>query len=272
MAAKTYTYGNFDNDTNNFFYFTYNNVSDFSSGYSTSTVLGQEYYDISPVQVVNNYTSPFEFIDEVEIEEMNFLLYTKYVYYSISNKKTGKKYHGVLDTTLNKVMFNIDEDLDLFIPYSKYSMLAITKESAYEICIIKDDSGNCIKECTSGNIKVDIDGNKCDESCGPGKYLIVPEGVCSSECDLSIYIQSTENNYCGLCRDLGGTKKYKIINGTECLESIPEGAKVLYPDLYLLVCDSGYILNNSICSPHCYESCEKCSDYSTNEDDQKCLS
>ena len=33
------------------------------------------------------YISPFNFIDQVEIKEMKFLYYTKYVYYSIYNKK-----------------------------------------------------------------------------------------------------------------------------------------------------------------------------------------
>ena len=42
-------------------------------------------------------------------------------------------YHGVLDITLNKVIFNTNENIDIFIPYSSNSMLAITKEFAYRI-------------------------------------------------------------------------------------------------------------------------------------------
>ena len=116
---------------------------------------------------------------------------------------------------LHQIIFNTDEDLDLFIPYNTYSMLAITKESAYQICFIKDSSGNCISECSSNNIILDIDGNKCADECDDNQYLIVPEGVCSKECNTSIYIISGKN--CGLCRDVNNTNQYKIINSTECL-------------------------------------------------------
>ena len=71
---------------------------------------------------------------------MKFILYTKYVYYTIYNNKTEEMYHGVLDITLNKIIFNTNEDIDIFIPYSSNSMLAITKESAYRICFIKDNN------------------------------------------------------------------------------------------------------------------------------------
>ena len=146
-------------------------------------------------------------------------------------------------------------------------MLAITKESAYEVCIIQDNSGNCIREC-SGTIVYDVNGNKCEESSSIScPYLIVPEGICSETCDPYIYV--IKDNFCGLCRDLYSSKKYKIINGTDCLSEIPEGAEVFNPNLFLLTCKSGYIVNGSICIPHCYESCEKCSEYSTDENDQK---
>ena len=34
---------------------------------------------------------------------------------------------------LDKIMFNTDIDIDVFIPYSSNSMLAITKDTAYKI-------------------------------------------------------------------------------------------------------------------------------------------
>ena len=64
IEAKKYSQANFLSDTNDFFYFTYNNISDFSSGFSTKTVVGQNYFT-NDVEVKNNYNSPFEFIDEV---------------------------------------------------------------------------------------------------------------------------------------------------------------------------------------------------------------
>ena len=40
-------------------------------------------------------------------------------------------------------------------------MLAITKETAYEVCIIKDTNGNFIDECSSGEeIIAGVDGNR----------------------------------------------------------------------------------------------------------------
>ena len=181
IESKEYSLGYFSNYSNDFYYITYNDANDFSSGYSTSTVSGNSYYT-NNVEVTNNYTSPFSFIDEVEIKEMNFLLYTNYVYYSIYNKINGKTYHGILDIKLNKVIFNTDEDIDIFIPYSNYSMLAITKETAYEVCIFKDDNDNCIEKCSSGeDIITGVYGNQCGNNCPTGKYLLIPEGVCVSE-------------------------------------------------------------------------------------------
>ena len=269
IAIKSNTKGTFKSDSNDFFYFTYNSISDFSSGYSTNTVSGTNYYTVDPVQVSNNFTSPFEFIDDVEIIDMNFLLSTNYAYYTIKNKITEVIYHGILDIKLNKIIFNTDENIDIFIPYSTDSMLAITKETAYRICFIKD-STNCLSQCTENSNILDTDGNKCGTGCDDGKYLIVPEGVCSSICDNSIYVIRETN--CGLCKDVDSTNKYKIINGTECVSGIIDGSEEYNSDLKLLVCKSGYILNGSICSPHCYESCELCTEYSTDKDDQKCIS
>ena len=123
IKSKAYSQGYFNNFTNNFYYITYDNISDFTSGYSTKTVSGNEYNpsDIdNTIKISNNYNTPFEFLNEVEIKEMNFLLYTNYVYYSIYNKITQKTYHGVFNVLTNKIIFNTDEDIDVFIPYSNY--------------------------------------------------------------------------------------------------------------------------------------------------------
>ena len=269
IDAKTYSQGYFNNYTNDFYYITYNNISDFTCGYSTSTVSGSDYYSISGVSVSNNVDTPFEFIDDVEIEEMKFLLYTNYVYYTLKILNTDKKYHGILDVKTNKIMFNTDEDIDVFIPYSNNSMLVITSESAYRLCILKDSSGNCIEECTSGSIILSDDGNICGSSCASGKYLRIPEGVCVSECNTSIYM--IDGTKCGLCRDLDSSKQYRIINSEECLSSKPDNTIYYNENLFLLECKSGYILNQSTCVPYCYEKCKTCSQYSTNENNQYCL-
>ena len=270
IEAKTYSKGCFKNGENDFYYFTYNDISDFSSGYSTKTVSGEDYYD-NNVEVSNNNNSPFEFIDEVEIEDIDFLIYSKYVYYTLLNKVTGKYYHGVFDVTTHKIIFNTDEDIDVFIPYSEYSMLAITKETAYEVCFIKDEVNNkCISECPSGTeLVLDVAGNKCKSiSCEDNQYLIIPEGVCSEECDTSIYI--IKDKTCGLCRDIYSGEKYKIVNSTECLSTKPDNTEYYKEELYLLVCKRGYKLEGNQCVPNCYDKCTTCYDYSADETNQLC--
>jgi hypothetical protein len=69
IESKTYSQGYFNNFTNDFYYITYNSISDFNSGYSTKTIEGSNFYS-NDVSANNNYNSPFIFINEVEIEEM----------------------------------------------------------------------------------------------------------------------------------------------------------------------------------------------------------
>ena len=276
---------------NNFWYFTYNDISDFVSGYSTNTINGvkfPEYDKISEVTVKNNLKSPFEFTEEVEIIQMDNIFNYRYVYYTIKNKVTNELYHGIYDIKLDKIMFNTDEEVDLFIPYIQAvytndqgnyqhsnSMLIITKKSAYRVCpIINSDGTDCVEDCPSGQkILFDVDGNKCvntNVNCPNGKIMLIPENICVSECNTTFFISDGTN--CGLCRDMdNGNKKYKFINGTECLDQIPpEGAKIYNENLSLLVCDSGYILKDNTCITHCFNTCKTCYDYSENENEQKC--
>ena len=276
---KSITQAYFKNNSNDFFFITYNNATDFTSGYSKN-YNPSNYHDTSNPPFEINSESPFEFLDEVEINEMNFLLNNKYVYYKITNKQTNEIYHGILDVVTNKIMFNTNETINEFIPYSSNSMLAITGETAYRICIIKtqtgDNTNDCIDECTSPNrIIRDSEGNKCGTSCdNPNKYLLVPDDICINECDTRYYISdiSDENGKrCGLCKDLDNQKPYRLIGGTECIAEIPIGGYEYNSKLKLLKCKSGYILNENTCIPHCYSTCSICSEYSENPDSQKCL-
>ena len=140
IETKQYSQAYFGNSSTDFYFMTYNDVSDFKSGYSVSH---PDDFKINSVTIKKNENTPFEFLDEVEIKEMNFLFNNKYVYYTIYDAKTKKTYHGILDIKFNKVMFNTDEEIDVFIPYSTNSMLAITKKSAYKICAI--GKSNCIE-------------------------------------------------------------------------------------------------------------------------------
>ena len=205
------------------------------------------------------------------------MLYNKYAYYKIENKNTGKTYHGIFDIVLNKIVFNTDEKINVFIPYSSNSMLAITDKSAYRICtIFNDNKDGCIEECPSGNdIILDDEGNKCGPTTPTNKVLLIPEGVYISSCDTSIYFSN--GTHCGLCRDMDVTKPYKFINGTECISPFPSNANYYNVEnqqlksLNLLVCNSGYILSGNECIPHCYESCATCTVYSEDVQAQHCL-
>ena len=266
-SAKKYSQAFFKNDSDEFYFFTYNNVSDFISGYSSVTT--NDYSNIGNVRSEINQESPFEFVDEAKIIEMNFLLYNKYIYYAINNTKTGEIYHGLYDVKLGKIMFNTNEDISTFIPYSPNSMLAITKDNVYKICALNDGE-NCIEDCSSGQVIRDSEGNKCGTSCDNNKYLLIPDNVCLYECDTSIYIQDS-NKQCGLCKDINSSKPYKLIGSEECLQDIPNTAKVYNSQYNLLICKNGYQLDGNNCVPHCYITCQTCSDYSENENDQKCL-
>ena len=77
-------------------------------------------------------------------------------------------------------------------------MLAITSISAYEICVIKED-GICIdsSDCPDGNYILSVEGNKCNNPCEDGKFLLIRENICNDTCDNSIYI--SKGYKCGLC-------------------------------------------------------------------------
>jgi hypothetical protein len=164
FEPKKYSQGYFDSN-NYFYYFTYNDISDFTSGYSLTTVSNSNFNIISGVTIKNNDKSPFLFLEEVEIKQMDIMHYNQFVYYTIVGKETNKTYHGIFDIKANKIIFNTDEELYLFIPYIKDknsdSMLAINKDSAYRVCYIKkEDTGDCLGSC-SDKILYDIDGTKC---------------------------------------------------------------------------------------------------------------
>ena len=179
LEIKKYTQAYFNNFhyNNSFFYFTYNDLYDFTSGYSTKCVNNEKfanYSKIDDVEFKNNLTSPFEFADEVEIKEMNIMYNNNFVYYKILNKVTQTYYHGILDIITNKIVWNTDKEVDLFIPYITYrstssdgryeyadSMLVVTKDSAYRVCAITY-GGGCVYRCPENTKMVlDIGGTTC---------------------------------------------------------------------------------------------------------------
>ena len=160
-------------------------------------------------------------------------------------------------------------------------MLAMNSTSAYKICIIKsENNGNtyCSETCSSGQLILDADGNKCDTGCGSGKIKLMPDNYCikKSECDRNIYELNDDETICGLCSYFNEGENgaiYKFINTNGCLSTIPNNADFYNENLKILKCKTNYHLDNGECTPdYCYESCETCSEISDNINDQKCLS
>lgn len=151
MGANSYTRGCFENNYDHFYFFTYTDTSDFACGYYDLRD-SIDYLHVEQCSVTKNDASPLEFVDEVEIQEIKFINNYKYAYYTIYNPTTDKTYRGIIDTKKNIVVFNTEKEILTYVPFTAYSMLAITSETAYEICVIKRD-GSCIDSwsCTETN-------------------------------------------------------------------------------------------------------------------------
>ena len=274
-SIKKYTQAYYSNSSNSFYYITYNDINDFISGYVSTTNTDITINNYNWADIKKNNESPFEFIEkEFEIEAMNIMLYNRFVYYKIRDKNNSEKiYHGIFDIIKNKVIFNTNEIINYFIPYSNLAMLAITPTSAYKICFYKNN-GECAEECSEG-YKYDVDGNTCNSSsdCDDNKITLIPSGICIDSCDERYYIK--KDGKCGLCKDFNlGDKSYKLVNGTECIEFNQESMEFFNEDLKLLKCKENYLFKNNDCKKKCYELCEEgeCTEYSDNENDQKCIS
>ena len=270
VQMKKYTQGYFFKSGSFKFYFmTYNNISDFKSGYSYQDP--QNYADVNSMVPKINDNPDFEFLEDVEIENMNFMLNNKFLYYIMKVNNSEKRYYGVFDIELNKIIFNTAEEITKFVPLNLTAMLAITKDKAYEICLYKDNDGNCRDNCTDKYF-LSTSGNICGGSCPSGKFKLKPNDICIDSCNETIFYK--KNDECGLCKDFDSTKKYKFEEGNQCLANIPEGAIISNAKLNLLVCNKnvGYYYKDNKCDKNCYELCKECIDYSTDENDQKCKS
>ena len=146
-----------------FYYMTYNQ-HEFYSGYSltpTITDYSQVRNNGNPIpQIVKNLVSPLKFADNIEILQMDFILETKYIYYSLKNSVTGEIYHGIIEITSNKVIFNTDEEIISLTPDQNQDLLIVTPTSVYTLCLYKDNSNNCVQTCSS-NLVLNIEGNTC---------------------------------------------------------------------------------------------------------------
>ena len=137
----------FYKETKFFYFMLYNTVYDFTSGYSLNEI-SEEISENKNIQIYTNSESPLKIFGEPKINYLKFIRNTKLAYYEI---ETENKiiYHGILDIKLNKIIFNTDDYIKEFMPLTNYSMLAITNDSAYEICPFIQD-GKCIEDCEEG--------------------------------------------------------------------------------------------------------------------------
>ena len=259
-----------DSKNTQYFYISYDiNNTNISSGYSVNY---GEITSYNKFTIANNIKSPFEFFDDVNIEEINFIPYSKYLYYKLYNNNKNKYYYGFIDIELNKVIFNTDEPIKTFVPYSSNSMLAITSSSAYQICAIYDN-GKCASSCSS-KVYYDIDNyNYCSNSYLCTHYLLYPEEICIDYCDEN-YFYLDKNNYCSLCKNFLPETPYKMINSKGCLDKKIENSFYVNEELLLISCKDNYTYNatNKECEFNCYSTCETCSEKSFNSSEQKCLS
>ena len=273
--TKTNTQAYFYDENDMFYYITYDDTN-FESGYSTSTDIGG-YISLSYFGIKKNEKSPFSFVDNIEIKEINLIKNSQYAYYEIYNKDKDITYHGLIDIKLNKVMYNFEDNIQTFIPFSRTEMWAVTSTSAYKICIVK--SGNsCIDTCLgSNNLMLDPSQNKCQSNCDEGKIKLMPEEICidSSLCDTNTYVLNDGETECGSCQYINqnNENKIKLMNTFGCISQAPEKSYLYNSDLNLYKCNNNYHPDNYNCVPDfCFEYCIDCSEPSTNAASQKCLS
>ena len=62
------------------------------------------------------------------------------------------KHHGIIDVNLNKILFNSDENIKDFKPYSKNALLVVTDKSSYKLCVfaLNEKGNDCIDQCPEG--------------------------------------------------------------------------------------------------------------------------
>ena len=188
--------------------------------------------------------------------------------YYILKDDNGKFYYGIIEVPSNRVIFHTDEEIKTYIPYSDNAMLAITEKSAYKICVSSDE--NDCKICDNNEFMLDSSKyNFCGTSCN-SKYTIIPHNICSDTCDERIF--SIKDNKCGLCKDFEDGNEYKFYNRPGCINRKPENTIYVNEDLKIIDCDNNYKYENGNCILKCHDNCDKCSMYSTDDNNQHCTS
>ena len=286
-----YSFAYFNHSSNTFYWALSNSTDEFESGYSTES-LDLNSTNVN-VHIINNKNSPFRIFDKkASINKLQMIRNTRFVYYEIYyDNDQSIIYRGIIDIKLNSIIFHTNETIKELTPLN-FSLIAITDETAYQICAIKYRE-KCVEACPN-NQKIYLDtikGNHCggSNSCSEYGYLLLPNEICIKECRNDIYYINEEKKECELCMDIDEKKKYKIISENECLETRPHNTYFIYENYnildycsygcrecrskdYCYECEQGFnLINNSICQPkNCYKTCEVCTSNSKNENDQMC--
>ena len=248
---KNNTIASFDEDK--YFYYISYDDKELLGGYSNTPIPD----DISNYNLfynnidISHFQNSFSSFENIKINYANFIRNTKYVYYEIELNSTI--YHGVIDIRKNQIIFNTNEEIKEFKPLTKYSLLAITDSSAYEICINGKFNGKCINKCPNyQDVIIDKEnGNYCNliEYC---KILLLSDNSCIDKCDEDKYIQNGKE--CGFCKNVNKSYPYRIREEKKCLNEKPKNTYFYDESKYLL--------------DYCHNSCETC----YGADEYKCLS
>ena len=232
---STYLYAFFTNSNYSFYWMAYNETTNLLSGY-IKYIFNYENGTIGigdKVSKINNII-PLNIFSQSP-PTLKTIRNTKYAYYEILVSKFKKIFQrGIIDLSLNKVVFNTNEDINDFIPFSPYSMLLITNKSAYEVCVIKEN-GKCIENCgydKNHNIILSPEkGNYCsaEKICEKNKKILLPEKICIDECNEHYYI--LKNDCCSICNDIEQNEIYTLIKNKTCVNSKPNNTYYINEEL-----------------------------------------
>ena len=248
----SYFASSFFDDDKYFYWIIYDEYNNFRTGYSLNQIPDNiDNINMNNIQLQQNNESPFE-TNNLKINYVKMIRNTKYAYYQINLNELI--YHGIIDIKLNKILFNTNETITELKPFSKYSFLAITKSSAYEICVFAKSNGKCVDKCRPGQ-KLELYpeyGNYCYgiELCK--NYIFEQNNTCIDYCDKELYT-IIDNKECGLCKYLNKSFPYKIKNENYCRKETPENTYYVDESLFLL--------------NYCHSTCKTC----YGEKDNQCI-
>ena len=267
LKTKLFTQAYFGE--NNYFYFiTFNNGTDFISGYGFL----DENNEFNSLNLKINSKLPIYFDENIEIKEINLVPDSNYIFYKIFNKTDAKIYNGVIDIILNKIIFNINEEIESSIFYQNSTFLVITTFSVYKIPIMKN---NLISFHEDSLFSTSY--QECYELCETCKEYSNNETAQKCLICKNNFILEGENCVCEKGKKKSGQKcvesentgkNYQLSSsGNECAKNC---TKFDSDSCNCLICDKGFIKINGLCTQcdniHCFNwtentcDCIKCED------------